>query len=430
VWGDNAPYFADANPVLAAIVDGGLAMDGNLAGGKVVDSFAEGRGFRPHPITTGLAHLFEGITVASIPEAAAAKHGFVEVLRGSAGNLITVVRDAVPDGGVLMADGAFTRLYCNWDDAGSARYVSNAACYLAGHSARRPGEFSGEGAFAGTCDWTHVEGRPWLVMTVGALSDPVVNTDDQTLLDPLSAGARNCVVVDAVYAEAMGRWILGQPPERRLDPVTGVPVLGCLPLVDLGDPNNLRGFTDLLCACFMGGKDLPAEARLVWFGAVDRMLLRDDLRHPEVWRWLYRQALTSFRAAPDLGDVGPQVPLIDAFAAWASPATDEKVQSRLSLESVGVIGRTLLREGRASRSIVERLARRALILDLVREAKIGAAQEARWASFERELAMGLLLPPEARAALVAAVPSASVGSPWEVVAQIRRDSPTFQAAWG
>ena len=104
-----------------------------------------------------------------------------------------------------MVDGAFTRLYCDWDDAGSARYVSNAACFLAGHAAQQAGEFSGVGAFAGTCDWTHRAGRPWLVMTVGALLDPLVNTDEHTLADPLSVGARNCVVVDAIYEEAMGR---------------------------------------------------------------------------------------------------------------------------------------------------------------------------------------------------------------------------------
>ena len=72
LWGDNEPYYADANAVLAAIAGGDLAMSGNVAGCKVVDSLADGRGFHPHPVTTGLAHLYEGHTVASIPEAAAA----------------------------------------------------------------------------------------------------------------------------------------------------------------------------------------------------------------------------------------------------------------------------------------------------------------------------------------------------------------------
>jgi hypothetical protein len=40
------------------------------------------------------------------------------------------------------------------------------------------------------------------------------------------------------------------------------------------------------------------------------------------------------------------VPLIDAFAAWASPATDARARARLSLESAAVIERALLHHGR------------------------------------------------------------------------------------
>ena len=42
--------------------------------------------------------------MASLPEAGAAAHGFTELLRGSAGNLITVVRDPVARGGALLVD--------------------------------------------------------------------------------------------------------------------------------------------------------------------------------------------------------------------------------------------------------------------------------------------------------------------------------------
>ena len=31
----------------------------------------------------------------------------------------------------LIFDGGFTRLYCNWDTAGTGRYVKNAAAWLA-----------------------------------------------------------------------------------------------------------------------------------------------------------------------------------------------------------------------------------------------------------------------------------------------------------
>ena len=82
------------------------------------------------------------------------------------------------------------------------------------------------------------------------------------------------------------------------------------------------------------------------------------------------------RGAGFLGDIGPRVPLIDAFAAFASPATDERVQSRLSLESIGVIGRTLLREGRTPRFVVERLARQAMICLSPRACDLRAARRA------------------------------------------------------
>jgi hypothetical protein len=31
----------------------------------------------------------------------------------------------------VIVDGAFTKLYCSWDAAGSDRFVRNCACYLA-----------------------------------------------------------------------------------------------------------------------------------------------------------------------------------------------------------------------------------------------------------------------------------------------------------
>ena len=36
----------------------------------------------------------------------------------------------------VIADGAFTKLYCQWDAAGSDRFVRNCACYLAADLSR------------------------------------------------------------------------------------------------------------------------------------------------------------------------------------------------------------------------------------------------------------------------------------------------------
>ncbi len=218
-------------------------MKGNLPGGKVVHEISPtGRGFQPHLITTGLEHLFEGITVASLVEEVAARYGFAPLLYGSAGNLITVVRDPTPACGAVLVDGAFTRLYCQWDEAGSARYVCNAACFLAAMTMpedepvqEEPEQeqdllpFDPHGAFQGECDLTAQRPATWLVLAVEQLGDALRNTSDFMLTDPLSAGADNCIFSNRIYEEQIGQWVVSQGE----DLITGRPLVGCLPLVDL-----------------------------------------------------------------------------------------------------------------------------------------------------------------------------------------------------
>jgi hypothetical protein len=379
VWGDNEPYYADANGLLQALFGPDLIMHGNLIGGKVVREIgAARRGFHPHLITTGLEHLFEGITVASVAEGAAVRHGFAPLLYGSAGNLITVVRDPTPASGAVLVDGAFTRLFCQWDEAGSARYVCNAACFLAAMTLpeeelaeeEAPAEqdllpYDPRGAFQGACDLTGVSPSTWLVMSVGELADALRNTSDFVLTDPLAAGAHNCLFSNQLYDERLGPWIVAQGS----DPAKGTPVVECLPLIDLSIERNLREFTHLLCKCLMGGKYLPTAARLLFFAVVDQM--RDPARqavHREAWDYLHAQCLANFTSTPEFSEVGPKMPLIEAMAAYFSPATDERVQLRRSFTTVGVIGRTLLRAGRAPRAQVRAIARRALVKALVTDA--------------------------------------------------------------
>lgn len=384
LWGDNEPFYTDANALLGALFGSDFKMKGNTPGAKVVHELSPaGRGFHAHLVTTGLAHLFEGITVASLDEKVAQKHGFAPLLYGSAGNLITVVRDPTPASGAVMVDTAFTRLYCQWDEAGSARYVCNAGCFLAamtlpeaepapeetddGPTVEEPDvlAYDPRGAFQGACDLTAEPSPTWLVLSVEELADPLRNTGDMVLTDPLCAGAANTIFSDQVYGEQMGQWILGQ----GTDPFTRRPVVECLPLVDLSVEQNLRAFTTLLCKVLLGGKYLPTPARLLFFAVVDQML--DEERrtdHPEVWEYLYRQCLAGFRSTPEFADVGPKLPLLDAMAAYFSPATDEMTQVRRSFQSVCVIGRTLLREGRATPAQVAAIAKRALVKAVVGDA--------------------------------------------------------------
>jgi hypothetical protein len=385
IWGDNQPFYADANVLLRALFGPDVNMHGNLQGGKVVheidESGATRRGFHPHLITTGLEHLFEGITVASLDEEVVARYGFSPLLYGSAGNLITVVRDPAPEYGAVMVDGAFTRLYCQWDEAGSARYVCNAACFLAAMTLPQdePAQeeaatlqeqdhllpYDPRDAFQGVCDLTSVTPRTWLVMSVEQMGDALRNTSDFVLTDPLAAGAQNCIFSDQLYDERMGQWIVTQ----ATDPFTRRPVVECLPLVDLSIERNLREFTRLLCKCLLGGKYLPSAARLLFFAVVDQM--RDQAKrtnHRDAWDYLYRQCLANFTSTPEFSELGRKVPLLDAMTAYFSPATDEMVQLRRSFTTVGLIGRTLLGEGRVPRAQVRTIARRALVKAIVTDA--------------------------------------------------------------
>ncbi len=125
VWGDNEPYYVDANAVGRRILD--ATMDGNVPGDKVVSpqQRAGGPGFTPHLVMTGLNYLYEGVTIATVRPSSEMK----PLVYGSASNLVTACYDS--NGKRAIFDGGFTRLFCNWDTAGTGRYVKNAAAWLA-----------------------------------------------------------------------------------------------------------------------------------------------------------------------------------------------------------------------------------------------------------------------------------------------------------
>ncbi len=125
IWGDNEPYYADANFVAQALL--GVQMRGNLPGDTVVTLQGTKQKLgvrRDHLLTTGMEFLYEGITIATID----ANETLEPLVYGSANNLVTAFYDR--DGKRAILDGGFTRLYYKWDTAGTARYVKNAAAWL------------------------------------------------------------------------------------------------------------------------------------------------------------------------------------------------------------------------------------------------------------------------------------------------------------
>ena len=126
IWGDNDPFFADANVLGKALL--GVEMRGDTRGGKVVKKSlgADKPGFIAHPITNGLDNIFEGATIATIGDS----ENIQPIMRGSAGNVVTAVYES--DGKRAVIDGGSTRLMPRfWNKtAGTARFVKNAACWL------------------------------------------------------------------------------------------------------------------------------------------------------------------------------------------------------------------------------------------------------------------------------------------------------------
>lgn len=125
IWGDNDPYFVDANMILQRLFK--ASMFGNSPGDQVVTlRAAEGSsGLIPgHLVTTGLVNVYEGITIAEVP----ATELLYPLIYGSNGKVVAAYHDH--KGCRAIVDGGFTRLYHKWESAGTDRYIVNAAAWL------------------------------------------------------------------------------------------------------------------------------------------------------------------------------------------------------------------------------------------------------------------------------------------------------------
>ena len=125
IWGDNDPFYADANYLAEALFGG--QMLGNFMGNEVVglkDKSNKSGLIKSHLITTGLQFVYEGITIASIQDNQSLK----PLIYNSEGNVVAAIYEN--NGKRAILDGGFTRLYVSWDEAGTGRYVKNAATWL------------------------------------------------------------------------------------------------------------------------------------------------------------------------------------------------------------------------------------------------------------------------------------------------------------
>ena len=135
IWGDNVPYYADANYVADALFGGNIS--GNLIGDKIVHADGLGQsGLKAnHLICTGIENLYEGVTIATVRENSALD----TIVFGSAGNIVVAAYDR--EGRRALLDGGFTRLFVKWDTAGTGRYVKNAAAWLVNYESGKSMSF-------------------------------------------------------------------------------------------------------------------------------------------------------------------------------------------------------------------------------------------------------------------------------------------------
>jgi hypothetical protein len=126
IWGDNDPYHADADFLANKLI--GVTMSGTYMGAQNVtfktDSNTSGMQ-KDHLITTGLEYVYEGITISQIHDP---QKKMKPLIWSTDGNVVTAIYE--DQGQRLIIDGGFTRLYYNWDTAGTGRYVKNAAAWL------------------------------------------------------------------------------------------------------------------------------------------------------------------------------------------------------------------------------------------------------------------------------------------------------------
>ena len=126
LWGDNDPFYEEANTISRRLFN--TYMSGNSHGDKVVSLCEPDKNvgiIQGHLISTGIVNIYEGITIATVHTTKLVQ----PLIYGSNSEVVTAYYDH--QGKRCIIDGGFTRLYHNWDSAGTHRYIVNAAAWLA-----------------------------------------------------------------------------------------------------------------------------------------------------------------------------------------------------------------------------------------------------------------------------------------------------------
>lgn len=137
LFADNVPYICHASQFLQQKF--GITLEGDYHGGKILTFEENGHTklghYGQHEIFTGIQNLFEGITICHpVYTTETSRKTFINLATATDGSPSIGVYDP-PTGskeGRLALDCGFTKLYINWDSAGTARYIVNVSCWLLG----------------------------------------------------------------------------------------------------------------------------------------------------------------------------------------------------------------------------------------------------------------------------------------------------------
>ncbi|CAF1409856.1 unnamed protein product, partial [Adineta ricciae] len=137
LFADNTPYVSHANEFLGKTF--GVTVEGDYHGATTLTYAENGHQqkghFGQHEIFTGVKNLYEGVTICHpVYSSEGSRKTFVPIATASDGNTCIAVYDppasSTSNEGRICLDCGFTKLYCNWDAAGTARYIVNASCWL------------------------------------------------------------------------------------------------------------------------------------------------------------------------------------------------------------------------------------------------------------------------------------------------------------
>jgi hypothetical protein len=355
VFGDNMPFYADANPLLEKM-DLKVRLSGNNTGSQVVN-LTQTHGtvglYSNHLLSTGLVNIYEGITVSYFKNKKhIADDGFSIVLCEHEGEPVVIARTSIHGCGPVIVDGAFTKLYCQWTLGGSARLVKNCACYLSTilsmeeltasasavdktgeKSSEKSGEKSGEksietptppvltwdGAYEGECSIMFSDKSTGMYLLAKELADYEANTDDFSLDNPFSLGYRNLVFASGQLVGQDAMHIL----DSGMNPFTREKIFNAVPLVSLTHKDNYKILTPILCDIFMGGLPFHRRAYNIFVAVMEEMLQR-GCDCPDALEWMILNIMQNVQSSPDMGvsvetggvSSGIKVPLKDGIRGF------------------------------------------------------------------------------------------------------------------